>query len=132
MFSKCDFRILKLNDNNIYLGIVRFNENLLNQGEFRKPFFRDTNMKLILKVGKRNYNLSDQFIISALNDYYKRMNEAGNKTEQETMLANYNRLYNSWTLLNQAKSNHQYKMMEDSYDEISYQLYLLGYKMSNN
>lgn len=132
MFSKCDFRILKLNDDNNYLGIVRFNENLLNQGEFRKPFFRDTNMKLILKVGKRNYNLSDQFIISALNDYYKRMNEAGNKTEQETMLANYNRLYNSWTLLNQAKSNHQYKMMEDSYDEISYQLYLLGYKMSNN
>ena len=24
------------------------------------------------------------------------------------------------------------KTMEDSYDEISYQLYLLGYKMSNN
>ena len=132
MFSKCDFRTLKLNDGNNYLGIVRFNKKILDQEEFRKPFFRDSNMKLILKIGKRNYSLSDQFIITALNDYYKRMNEANNKTEQETMLTNYNRLYNSWTLLNQAKRHHQYKMMEDSYDEISYQLYLLGYKMSNN
>ncbi len=59
------------------------------------------------------------------------MNEA-NKSEKETMLQNYNRLYNSWTILNQAKQQGQYKTMEDSYDEISYQLYLLGYKMSNN
>lgn len=132
MFSKCDFRTLKLNDNNNYLGLVRYNENLLNKESFIKPFLRDLNSKLISKVGKRNYNLSDQFIVGALNDYYQRMNQATNKMEQETMLANYNRLYNSWTILNQAKTNHQYKMMEDSYDEISYQLYLLGYKMSNN
>lgn len=131
MFSKCDFKTLKLNDNNYYLGIIRYNEKELNQSEFLKPFYRDLTPKLILKIGKRNYPLYDQFIITSLNDYYKRMNEAS-KNEQENMLQNYNRLYNSWTILNQAKQNHQYKIMEDSYDEISYQLYLLGYKMSNN
>ena len=124
MFSKCDFKTVKLNDNNSYYGLIRYNE-------FQKPFIREQTSKQIAKIGKRNYQLSDQFIISALNDYYKRMNEA-NKSEKETMLQNYNRLYNSWTILNQAKQQGQYKTMEDSYDEISYQLYLLGYKMSNN
>lgn len=132
MFLKCDFRIFRLSDNDKYVGLVRFNESFLHQNSFIRPFCRDFMNKMILKIGKRNYALSDQFIVQALNDYYKRLNTATNKTEQETMNANYQRLYNSWTLLNQAKNNHQYKMMEDSYDEISYQLYLLGYKMSNN
>ena len=132
MFLKCDFRTFRLSDNDKYLGLVRWNEPFLNQNNFIRPFFRDQTNKLIVKIGKRNYALSDQFIINALNDYYKRLNSASNKVEQETMNANYNRLYNSWMILNQAKKNHQYKMMEDSYDEISYQLYLLGYKMSNN
>ena len=47
------------------------------------------------------------------------------------MLAIYYRLYNSWTILNQSKTTGQYKIMEDAYDEISYQLYLIGYKLSN-
>jgi hypothetical protein len=131
MFSKCDFKTVKLNDNNSYYGLIRYNEALILQNEFQKPFIREQTSKQIAKIGKRNYQLSDQFIISALNDYYKRMNQA-NKSEKETMLQNYNRLYNSWTILNQAKQQGQYKTMEDSYDEISYQLYLLGYKMSNN
>jgi hypothetical protein len=130
MFSKGDLKTLKLNDNNYYWGMIRYNENLINQNDFLKPFCRDVSPKLILKIGKRNYALSDQFIIMSLNDYYKRMNEAP-KNEKERMIENYNRLYKSWTTLNQAKQNRQYKIMEDSYDEISYQLYLLGYKMSN-
>ncbi len=132
MFSKCDFKTLKLNDSALFVGLIRLNESLINQKDFIRPLIRDLQSKSILKIGKRDYQASDQFIITALNDYYNRMNQARNKEEEEKMKENYNRLYNSWTLLNQAKTNHQYKVMEDSYDEISYQLYLLGYKMSNN
>jgi len=132
MFTKCDFKTLELNDGNIYVGIIHWNDNFLNRGQFVRPFIRDLTVKKIAKIGKRDYNVTDNFIISALNDYYKRISSAKSENERKIMLTNYNRLYQSWTILNQSKMAHQYKMMEDTYDEISYQLYLLGYKMSNS
>lgn len=131
MFSKSDFKILKFNDGTTYLGLIQANLDFIIQNLFVQPISRDITSKRIIKIGKRNYQLSDQFIITALNDYYKKINETSDEAERNIMLANYNRLYNSWTILNQAKTNGQYKVMEDAYDEISYQLYLIGYKLSN-
>lgn len=131
MFSKANFKILKFNDGSLYLGLIEANLEFLSQNLFVQPIVRDISQKCIIKIGKRNYQLSDQFIITALNDYYKRINETSSEEDRNIMLANYNRLYNSWTILNQAKTTGQYKIMEDAYDEISYQLYLIGYKLSN-
>ena len=131
MFSKANFKILKFNDGSLYLGLIEANLEFLSQNLFVQPIVRDISQKRIIKIGKRNYQLSDQFIITALNDYYKRINETSSEEDRNIMLANYHRLYNSWTILNQAKTTGQYKIMEDAYDEISYQLYLIGYKLSN-
>ncbi len=131
MFSKSDFKILKFNDGMNYLGLIQANINFLSQNLFLQPILRDPSLKRIIKIGKRNYQLSDQFIITALNDYYKRINETSDEETRNIMLENYRRLYNSWTILNQAKTSGQYKVMEDTYDDISYQLYLIGYKLSN-
>ncbi len=131
MFDKCDFRTLELKDGMKFVGIVRSNDIAVQREFYLTPFVRDLSAKMILRIGTRNYNLCDQFIVASLNDYYKRINEAKNDA-REMMLANYNRLYQSFTILNQAKQTHNYKMMEDCYDSLSYQLYLLGYKMSNS
>jgi len=130
MFTKCDLKTLELLDGNTFLGIVKSNENAIPK-IFLRPFLRENSPKQIVRVGKRNYMLSDQFISASLNDYYKRINNT-KEVERNIMLENYNRLYQSWTLLNQAKSAQNYRLMENYYDSLFYQLYLLGYKMSNN
>ncbi|MCI8394083.1 MAG: hypothetical protein HFH86_01200 [Bacilli bacterium] len=132
MFTKCDFKTLQLKDGEKYVGLIRINDLVLQRGPFTRPFQRETNQRIITSIGKRDYNQNDQYIIAALNDYYKQINMAKNAEERNQMLENYNRLYNSWMILNQAKATHQYKVMEDAYDEISYQLYLIGYKLSNH
>ncbi len=131
MFSKCDFKVLELNDNSIYIGIVKLNDSLLKKANIMQPIIRDTSFKQIKKVDKKNYATYDEFIITSLNDYYNRMSSASQK-DREMMLINYNRLYESWTKLNQAKSTQDFKDLDEQYDSLSYQLYLLGYKMSNN
>lgn len=131
MFAKCDFKTLELNDNSNYLGIVKVNESLLKRADLNQPINRDKNPKLLIKVGKRDYAKCDEFIITSLNDYYNRMSSATQK-DREMMLLNYNRLYESWTNLNQAKSNQDFSNLDEQYDSLSYQLYLLGYKMSKN
>lgn len=130
MFTKCDLKPLELNDNNIFLGIVRYNENKIKNNLERLIEQERKNLQVI-KIGKIDFEKSDQFIISALNDYYKRITEA-TEEEKNTMLSNYNRLYESWTLLNQAKAINNFHAMEEYYESLSYQLYLLGYKMTKN
>lgn len=132
MFANCDLKAYELNDENVFLGIVRFNDVLLSRGDFTRPFLKDFRPKTIASIGKRDYEKTDAFIIASLNDYYKRITSSGTEEERTLMNQNYNRLYSSWTSLNDAKTKHDYKMMETSYEEISYQLYLIGYKMSNS
>lgn len=129
MFAKCDFKTLELNDGSNLLGLVKINEAILKEGEFVLPILRDESAKLIVRVGKRDYKKSDEFIIASLNDYYNRMN-ATNESERDVMLVNYNRLYQIWTALNETKKSKDYKTLDEQYDSLSYQLYLLGYKMN--
>lgn len=131
MFSKCDLKSVELNDGNKFLGIIKYNEKLVEEDNFLKPFIHDQAMKQVLSIGKRDYQKSDNFISTSLNDYYKKIGTASNQ-EREVMLENYNRLYQSWTLLNQAKASNNQAMVEEYYESLSYQLYLLGYKMSND
>ncbi len=131
MFTKCDLKALELLDGNSFLGIVKSNQKIIQENNFLKPFIRENNSKQIIRIGKRNYAQTDQFISSALNDYYKRLSTAKDD-ERNIMLQNYNRLYQSWTMLNNAKTTQNYKNIDSCYDSLSYQLYLLGYKMSND
>ncbi len=130
MFTKCDLKPFELNDNSIFLGLVQVNETIFEQGPVSFPVVRDTNPKLIIRIGKRNYEEYDKFIIAALNDYYRRIDVAA-ESEKALMLTNYNQLYHSWTMLNQVKSQGGANI-DSIYDSLSYQLYLLGYKMSND
>lgn len=131
MFTKCDLKAMELNDGNAFLGIIKYNENLIKNENFLVPFIREQRMLSVISVGKRDYKNTDIFISQSLNDYYKKINSA-KKDEKERMLETYNRMYQCWTLLNQAKQVGNRKIMEDYYESISYQLYLLGYKMSND
>lgn len=128
MFTNCDLKPFQLNDNQRVVGIVHVNEDVLQRKNLILPILRDMNPKLIIKVGKQDYQKLDIFISASLNDYYNRMNAAVDE-EKNRMIANYNQLYNSWTSLNAAKNNHNDMLMEEQYNSLSYQLYLLGYKM---
>lgn len=130
MLTKGIYKVMKLNDGDKYLGIIRYNDEIIRSGRFVRPFVRVVNPLQIIIMGNRDYHKLDQFIIAALNDYYKKIS-ASSETERSMMLKNYNHLYQLWTLLNQAKNNYNYKMMNQHYDALSYQLYLLGYKVSN-
>jgi len=121
---------MKLNDGASYLGLVRYNDAVLNR-VFSRPIERDNGGKQIVKMNARDYNRTEEFIVAAMNDYYKRISSV-QEEKRAVMLQNYNRLYESWTLLNQAKKNRNMQIMEQQYDSLSYQLYLLGYKMSKH
>lgn len=131
MFNKCDLIPMKFSDGATFLGLVHYNDVKLKSQIFSYPFERDLIKKQIVCINSRDYNKSDRFIIASLNDYYKRISIV-NEEERLLMIQNYNRLYSSWSRLNEAKQKQDRASMEQCYDSIFYQLYLLGYKMSNN
>ncbi len=125
MFANATKKEYQFLDNGALIGHVRVNENFSFSGKFKRPMERNQRREITM-VGHVNYALLDQFIISALNDYYQKISQTGNMEEYNQRVLQYNELYQLWYKVNVAKQNHDIGL-NSYYDDIVYKLYLLGY-----
>lgn len=126
MFQKIKLTEWNLEDNGIFIGTVKGNLQKLRGDEFSPLLERDKKKYRVLQVGRVNYTYLDQFIIKSMNDYYQRIN-IGTPEEAQKKMAIYRQLYSLWTSINQAKATPDLAL-NDLYDSMVYQLFLLGYK----
>ena len=123
MFGKLELTEWNLEDFGQLVGVVKGNLPKLKNDEFSPLLLRVNQKYRVLQIGRVNYQYLDNFIIRSLNDYYQKLN-IGPKEEIEKKVKTYNRLYQSWNAINQAKKNPDLTL-NDLYDAI---VYLLGYK----
>ncbi len=125
MFSDT-FQKYKVDENEVSIGDLEVNHGIFESSKFLKPFIRDHSHKYIIKMGERNYEAINKYIIASMNDYYNRLANASN-TERKRMLDTYKRLYEMWEELHRYKNANNLSEMDKIYDLFSYELYVLGY-----
>ncbi len=126
MFVDAAFKKYKIDENNVSIGVLEVNQNLLKMNDFVQPFIREQDYKMIIKIGDRNYDVLNKYIIASLNDYYNRLMNAS-KSDRNMMTKTYNHLYEMWVELHEHKKNNNLVEMDKTYDLFSYELYVLGY-----
>ncbi len=126
MFVDEAFKKYKIAENDASVGTLEVNHNLLANSVFIRPFIREKNYKMITKIGNRDYEVLNKYIISSLNNYYIRLQKA-TKSEYKRMFNTYNRLYDMWKDLHNFKKENNLVEMDKTYDLFSYELYVLGY-----
>lgn len=126
MFEDETFKKYKIDENNSSVGEIAVNEELIHNSKFYYPFVRDNLRKEIIKVGNRDYEALNKYIIASMNDYYNRLMNATD-ADQDLLLNNYNRLYSMWRELYNYKKSGNLIEMDKIYDLFSYELYVLGY-----
>lgn len=128
MFKDTYFPKFKVEENNTTIGELEVNQDFVKQNTFYQPMVREKETKEVLKVGTRDNEIIQKFIITSMNDYYNRlMNSNGN--ERTTMLTNYTRLYELWKELFNYKRTNNITEIDKTYDMFTYGLYLIGYEM---
>ncbi len=128
MFKDTYFPKLKVEENNTTIGVLEVNQDFVKQNTFYQPMVREKETKEVLKVGTRDNEIIQKFIIFSMNDYYNRlMNSNGN--ERTTMLTNYTRLYELWKELFNYKRTNNITEIDKTFDTFTYGLYLIGYEM---
>ncbi len=126
MFMDISFKKYKIDENNSTIGEFEVNMELMKHTEFARPFIRDNNRRVITKIGNRNYEELNNYIINCMKNYYNRLVNAA-ATDYDMMLKTYNRLYDMWKELHMHKNNNNLVEMDKMYDLFSYELYVLGY-----
>ena len=99
---------------------------IIKEKDFVRPFIRKVEATEITKLGDRDYQKLDQYIVASLNDYYSRLMSA-NEEERKVMLNIYRRLYSMWQELHNFKISKNLPEIDKMYDLFSYELYVLGY-----
>ncbi len=128
MFKDTYFPKFKVLENNTTIGELEVNQDFIKQNTFYQPIIREKETKEVLKVGTRDNEVIQKFIIASMNDYYNRLlNSNGN--ERNIMLTNYNRLYDLWKELFNYKRTNNITEINKTYDMFTYGLYLIGYEM---
>lgn len=128
MFKDTYFPKFKVLENNTTIGELEVNQDFIKQNTFYQPMMREKETKEVLKVGTRDNEVIQKFIIASMNDYYNRLlNSNGN--ERNIMLTNYNRLYDLWKELFNYKRTNNITEINKTYDMFTYGLYLIGYEM---
>lgn len=128
MFKDTYFPKFKVLENNTTIGELELNQDFIKQNTFYQPMIREKETKEVLKVGTRDNEVIQKFIIASMNDYYNRLlNSNGN--ERNIMLTNYNRLYDLWKELFNYKRTNNITEINKTYDMFTYGLYLIGYEM---
>ena len=125
MFVDAAFKKYKIDENDISIGVIEANNAILRTTEFLRPFIRENGYKRIMKIGNRNYEALNVYIINCMNDYYNRLMNA-TKSERSMMYNTYNRLYDMWKDLHNFKKENNLVEMDRTYDLFSYELYVLG------
>lgn len=126
MFTDTSFKKFEVDENGISIGKVEVNASLLKDNGFIRPFIRKVEATEITKLGDRDYQKLDQYIVNSLNDYYNRLMSA-NEEERKVMLNIYRRLYSMWRELHNFKISKNLNEIDKMYDLFSYELYVLGY-----
>lgn len=125
MFRNATKKEMQWIDNGKPLGLVRINTSWQKEKTTR-PFKRNGKRE-ILSIGRVNYALLDQFIMSSMNDYYSKLSNIKNEKERNLKVVEYNELYQLWYLVNQAKQTRDIRL-NSYYDDLVYRLYVLGYR----
>lgn len=126
MLDLTGFKQLQFLDQGKRIGKIYYNSKFLFKGNDAIPFTR--NQKMILKSdGRVNYAVLDQFVITSLTDFYQKINNIKNEEEKAKQISTYQRLYYLWQRVMQAKQTNDINL-NNYYDDIVYQLYLLGYR----
>lgn len=126
MLDLTRFKQLQFLDQGKRIGKIYYNPKFLFKGNDAIPFTR--NQKMILKSdGRVNYAVLDQFVITSLTDFYQKINNIKNEEEKSKQISTYQRLYYLWQRVMQAKQTNDINL-NSYYDDIVYQLYLLGYR----
>ncbi len=127
MFTDATLKKYNISEKNKYIGKLEVNDNLVITAKFIHPLVREAGIKKVIKIGDRNYEKLNQYIISCLKDYYNRLMNTTSSTEQNRMLKTYNHLYDMWRDLHNHKKGNNIVEMDKTYDLFSYELYVLGY-----
>ena len=80
----------------------------------------------ITKLGNRDYEKLERFIIDSLKNYYDLLMSASEK-DRNKMLTTYTRLYGMWQDLRNFKISKDLVGIDKTYDLFLYELYVLGY-----
>lgn len=126
MFVDTEFKKYKIDENDVSIGVVEANNDLVRTNAFIRPFIRETGYKMVTKIGNRNYEVLNAYIINSMKDYYNRLVNSS-KSERNRMRETYNHLYEMWTDLHNYKKSNNLVEMDKTYDLFSYELYVLGY-----
>ncbi len=126
MYTEFFFKTYDVSENNISVGKLEVNLDLISKEQFIRPFIRESEPKTLKEINGLNYAELDQFIINSLNDYYNRLMSAP-ETEKLNMLNTYHHLYDMWRDLHNYKISKNLKEIEKMYNIFSYELYVLGY-----
>lgn len=126
MFTDASLKKYTVDENSVLIGKIEANADILQAEDFVEPFIRDKMAVEITKLGNRDYQKLDQYIISSLNDYYNRMMSA-DEMEKKKMISVYRHLYDMWQDLHNFKITKNLEELDKMYDLFSYELYVLGY-----
>lgn len=126
MFTDASLKKYTVDENSVLVGKIEANADILRAEGFVEPFIRDKMAVEITKLGNRDYQKLDQYIISSLNDYYNRMMSA-EEIEKKKMISVYRHLYDMWQDLHNFKITKNLEELDKMYDLFSYELYVLGY-----
>lgn len=126
MFTDASFKKINVDENNASIGQIELNQDLMKEEKFMSPFVRDKEALEIIKLGNRDYNKLDTFIIDSLKNYYNLLMSAS-ESDRMKMLDVYKRLYGMWQDLRNFKISKDLAGIDKTYDLFLYELYVLGY-----
>lgn len=126
MFEASELKQYQLFDQDKFIGLVRYNPDINYKERMMRPFIR-CKLRIIESIGKVNYAYLDQFIMMALNDIYRHINEGKNEVEVKNRIMEYQELYGLWQKVLVARQNRDFNI-NSYYDDLIYRLYLKGYK----
>lgn len=127
MFSDTTFRKFHISEKEKTIGQLEINDALVSSNQFIRPFIREAGSKMVVKIGNRDYEKLNQYIINSMKDYYNLLMNSTSNSEKSMMLKTYNHLYEMWNDLHNYKRTNNLTEMDKTYDLFSYELYVLGY-----
>ena len=103
MFIDEAFKKYSISEKDKIIGNLEVNNELVSTSKFIRPFIREKGIKMITKIGERNYEQLNNYIINCMKDYYERLMNSTSTSERNMMNSTYKHLYDMW------KDLHNYK-----------------------
>lgn len=127
MFVDSTFKKYNISEKDKLIGVLEVNNDLVTSFKFIRPFIREQSIKMVTKIGSRNYEELNKYIINCMKNYYDRLMNSTSKSERNMMNSTYKHLYDMWKDLHNYKKSNNLVEMDKTYDLFSYELYVLGY-----